>query len=86
MLALGAESASLAPTALLAGLALLILPLVPRNSRTVRAALFLIAILLSWRYLICRVTETIPSFDHGLHAILGWWCPLLQPANIHSSP
>ena len=85
MLALGAESASLATSVVLAGLALLILPLVPRNSPVVRAALCLIAILLSWRYMIWRFTETVPSFDLSIEGLAGWCFVLLEGATVLSS-
>ena len=56
----------------LGGAAILALPfLEPRNNRA-RTALFAICIALTWRYILWRFTETLPSFELGVGSLYAW--------------
>jgi cellulose synthase (UDP-forming) len=85
MLALGDYAAVLAPTLLLFGLALIVLPLLDQRGPVVRAALLGLTIVLAWRYMAWRMAETIPPLGLNLDAILGWLFALLEAGTLVSS-
>ena len=61
---------SIAPALIAIGFFCLILPWLSRDNAPARAALIAVALILNWRYLFWRVTETLPEF--GLTA--DWLC------------
>ena len=85
MLLLGDYSAALAPTLLVLGLALVILPLCRRDDPAVRVALCVIASLLAWRYMAWRFTETVPDLGWTFDALVGWGFALLEATTLLSS-
>ena len=85
MLSLGANIASLAPTAVILGLALVIFTLIKPDQGLARAAAVVLALTMGWRYMAWRITETVPSFDRPLDAILGWAFLTLEAATLVSS-
>ena len=85
MLALGDYGAALAPTLLLLGLALAVLPLLDRRSPWVRVVLLGITVLLAWRYMAWRMVETIPPLGLDFDAIFGWLFALLEAGTLVSS-
>lgn len=85
MLALDDYSAALAPTLLLAGLALALLPFLRREDGLVRVVLFAIPALLAWRYMAWRITETIPPPGLDIDAIAGWGFAMLEVGTLVSS-
>lgn len=85
MLLLGDYAAALAPSALVAGLALLVLPFCRPGHPMVRAALLGAAFLLSIRYIAWRFAETIPPFGFTLDAAVGWSFALLEAGTVVSS-
>ena len=74
MLVLDQYTSSLAGLAVVIGLALLLLPLASPKNAWVRILLLGLTALLGWRYMIWRITETVPSLASGLtlDAIAGW--------------
>lgn len=85
MLALDEYGAALAPSLVILGLALLILPFCRPQDPIVRAILFGAAIALAWRYMAWRVTATIPPPGLDIDALAGWGFALLEAATLLSS-
>lgn len=85
MLALDEYGAALAPSLVILGLALLILPFCRPQDPIVRGILFGAAILLAWRYMAWRVTATIPPPGLDIDALAGWGFALLEAATLLSS-
>ncbi len=78
MLSLGDYSAALAPTLLIVGLALAVLPLLDKRSAVVRVLLLGLTVVMAWRYMAWRVSETIPPPGFDLDALFGWVFVLLE--------
>jgi cellulose synthase (UDP-forming) len=72
MLVLDQNLSSLAGLAVVIGLALLLLPLVRRTNPWIRALIFGLTALLGWRYMVWRITQTVPEFGLTASAIAGW--------------
>lgn len=72
----------LAPTLVLLGLAMLMLPVCPRDRGPVRVAALLVAMAAMLRYLVWRLTETLPepSLDPG--ALWMWLLGLFEAASL----
>jgi len=85
VLALDALTASLAPTLLVAGLALLVLPFARPDQPVVRALALGAVVLLAWRYMAWRFTETIPPPGLSVDAIAAWGFALLEAGTVLSS-
>jgi len=85
MLALDDYTAALAPSLLVLGVAFALLPLLDRENPLVRAMLFLVPVLLAWRYMAWRVTETIPPPGLDIDAVAGWGFALLEAGTLLSS-
>ena len=85
MLLLGDYAAAFAPAALVLGLALVALPFCRKDAPAVRAILFAVAILLSWRYMAWRFAETIPPLGFTIDAAVGWSFALLEAGTVASS-
>jgi cellulose synthase (UDP-forming) len=76
---------SLAPTFFILGLALLTLPFVSRDSPTTRALLFSGSILLGWRYMCWRVTDTVQPFGFSAQCAISWGFAGLEALSMASS-
>ncbi len=85
MLALGDYGAAFAPTLVIIGLAIAVLPLLDRRSPVVRVVLLGATVLLAWRYMAWRLTETIPPPGFNLDAVFGWTFALLEAGTLASS-
>ncbi|MBP0445280.1 glycosyltransferase [Roseomonas sp. SSH11] len=85
MLALSPYLRALAPTILIIGLAMFLLPMFRKDSPAVRAALFIIGIILSWRYMAWRFTDTLAPAEFSLNTLLSWSFALLEAGTILSS-
>jgi cellulose synthase (UDP-forming) len=85
MLSLSPNIASLGPLALILGLALVIFALIKPDQGLARAGAVVLALSMGWRYMTWRITETVPSFDRPLDAILGWAFLTLEAATLVSS-
>lgn len=85
MLLLGEYTAALAPSLLVIGLALLVLPLARRDNPVLRAILCIVAILLAWRYMAWRISETVPEPGWTFDAVAGWALVLLEAGTLVSS-
>lgn len=85
MIALSPYIRALAPTILIIGLALVVLPLFRKDSPMVRASLFVAAILLSWRYMAWRFGATLAPAEFSLNTLLSWAFALLEAGTILSS-
>ena len=85
MFALDDYVAALAPSLIVAGLALALLPLLDRGSPAVRAVLFAFPVLMAWRYMAWRFAETIPPLGLDLDALAGWLFALLEAGTLLSS-
>ena len=85
MFLLGDYAAALAPSALVVGLALIVLPFCRRGEPLVRAALLGAAFLLSIRYMVWRLAETVPELDLTVDAVAGWSFALLEAGTVASS-
>ena len=66
----GAWSEPIAPALMAVGFLCLFLPWANRENRWVRAALVAVSLILTWHYLLWRITQTLPQF--GLSA--DWLC------------
>jgi cellulose synthase (UDP-forming) len=85
VLSLGPVAASLAPAILVAGLCLLVLPLARPDGLWVRAAALGGVVLLSWRYMVWRFTETVAPIGLDIDAIASWTFAVLEAGTILSS-
>ena len=85
MFLLGDYAAALAPSALVVGLALIVLPFCRRGEPLVRAALLGAAFLLSIRYMVWRFAETVPELDLTVDAVAGWSFALQEAGTVASS-
>ena len=85
MFALDAYSASIAPTLLVLGIGLVMFGLLRPTEQPARALAVVAVILLSWRYMAWRFTETIPPFDGRPDAIASWLFALLEAGTVVSS-
>jgi cellulose synthase (UDP-forming) len=85
MIALSPYFRALAPTILIVGLAMFLLPLFRKDSPALRATLFIAAIVLSWRYMAWRFTDTLAPLEFSLNTLLSWSFALLEAATILSS-
>lgn len=85
MLLLGDYAAAFGPSFLVLGIALIVLPLARRDNGVLRAILCGVAIVLAWRYMAWRFTETIPELDWTIDAVVGWGFALLEAATLVSS-
>ncbi len=85
MLLLGDYAAALAPSLLVVGLALVVLPFRGRGNPLVRAALLGAAFLLSIRYMAWRFAETVPPPGLTVDAVAGWSFALLEAGTVASS-
>lgn len=84
MFAISAIAASLAP-GLLALALWLLLPLIPPNRQPWRMAMLVLVIVLAWRYMFWRFTDTIPDFDLSIDAWVAWGFALLEAGTVVSS-
>ncbi|WP_207538714.1 glycosyltransferase [Sabulicella rubraurantiaca] len=85
MLALDDYIASLAPSLLVLGLALAVLPFLRREDPLTRAVVLALPVLLAWRYMAWRFAETVPPLDWTLDAAAGWSFALLEAGTLVSS-
>jgi len=85
MLALGEYASSLAPAAIVLGLALCVVPVLDRNDARARAIVLLIGVLLAWRYVIWRFTSTIPEFELETGPLAAWGFATLEALTVLSS-
>ena len=85
MFLLGDYAAALAPSALVVGLALIVLPFCRRGEPLVRAALLGAAFLLSIRYMAWRFAETVLPLGFTIDAVAGWSFALLEAGTLASS-
>jgi cellulose synthase (UDP-forming) len=69
----GGWSEPIAPALVAVGLLCLFLPWADRENRWVRAALVAVSLILTWYYLLWRITQTLPQF--GLSA--DWLCGII---------
>jgi cellulose synthase (UDP-forming) len=78
---------SLAGLAVVVGLALLLLPLTTPKSTLIRVLLLGLTTVLGWRYMIWRITETVPSAAEGLtlDVIAGWTFVTIEALALVSS-
>ena len=84
MFAFSEFTASFAPTLLVLGIGLLVLPLFRPTAQPVRALAFVGVALLAWRYIAWRFSETIPAFDYTFEALASWLFGLLEAGTIVS--
>jgi hypothetical protein len=80
VLALDPTTAALAPAALVIGLCLMILPLFRPDHPWVRAGALILVVLLAWRYIIWRFTDTVTPLGLDTDAIVSWTFAILEPA------
>jgi hypothetical protein len=87
MLVLDQYLSSLAGLAVVIGVALLLLPLATPKSAPIRILLLGLTTLLGWRYMIWRITETVPSAVEGLtlDVIAGWTFVAIEALALVSS-
>jgi cellulose synthase (UDP-forming) len=85
MLLLGDYAAAFGPSLLILGIALAVLPLARRDNAALRVLLCAVAVLLAWRYMAWRFTETIPELDWTVDALVGWGFALIEAATLVSS-
>lgn len=87
MLVLDQYLSSFAGLAVVIGLALLLLPLATPKSAPIRILLLGLTALLGWRYMIWRITETVPSAADGitLDVIAGWIFVTIEAVALASS-
>lgn len=85
MLLLGEYTAAFAPSALIAGFSLVLLPFVRRGDPVVRAAMLCAAFLLSVRYMVWRFAETVPELGFTIDAFAGWSFAALEAGTVASS-
>ena len=60
------------PGILIVALAVAILPWVDRNNTVVRFCALAVCIILSWRYMLWRIFDTVPSIDEPVNFIIGF--------------
>ncbi|SCY80934.1 cellulose synthase (UDP-forming) [Microvirga guangxiensis] len=74
MLVLDQDTSSLAGLAVVIGLALLLLPLASPKNAWVRILLLGLTAFLGWRYMLWRITETVPSSETAgiVDVVFGW--------------
>ncbi|MGF1619341.1 MAG: glycosyltransferase [Rhodomicrobiaceae bacterium] len=72
MFAFGETFSNYAPTLLVIGLALLVLPFIRPTQPVMRALLVAATIILTWRYMAWRLTETVHPLDSGVNGIASW--------------
>ncbi|WP_207458965.1 glycosyltransferase [Azospirillum sp. SYSU D00513] len=77
--------ASFAPGLLVCGAALAILPFCDREDSRVRTVMFGICILLCWRYMVWRFTESIPPLALDAETLCAWLFALLEAGTAVSS-
>jgi cellulose synthase (UDP-forming) len=85
VLALDPLAASFAPAMLVAGLALLVLPFFRPDNPVVRAAALGVVVLLAWRYVAWRFTDTVSPVELSVDFFASWTFALLETATILSS-
>jgi cellulose synthase (UDP-forming) len=72
MFAFSESLSNLALSLLIVGAALLLLPFVPPKQPFIRAVLLVGCVLLSWRYLWWRLSETLQPPEFSLESLLSW--------------
>lgn len=72
MLLVDAYAASLGLALAIIGFAWLVLPHCRRDNIWLRSALMLVVIVLSWRYIAWRFTDTIPALEFELESLIAW--------------
>lgn len=72
MFALDDIVASLGPALLALGLAMALLPQFRPTQQPARSIVFLVVLVLGWRYIYWRFDETIPELDFSIDAIVAW--------------
>ncbi|HZH51538.1 MAG TPA: glycosyltransferase [Microvirga sp.] len=87
MLVLDQYLSSLAGLAVVAGLALLLLPLATPKTTWIRVFLLGLTAFLGWRYMVWRITETVPSSAAGntADAVVGWIFVTIEALSLVSS-
>jgi cellulose synthase (UDP-forming) len=65
-------------TLALAGTAIITLPLLDPKDNRARTALFAICIILTWRYIIWRFTDTLPPFEFRFNSLYAWGFSLVE--------
>jgi len=79
------QAASIAPSLVIVGLALCLLPFLDRTDWRARTAVLVLSTFLAWRYMLWRFTETIPPLSLELDALLPWAFALLEAVTVLSS-
>lgn len=85
MLALSPLLAAFAGTAVILGLKLVVLPLLDPRSRLWRSVLLGGAMLLAWRYVIWRFTDTLAPLGWTADAVFSWCFAILEGLTVLSS-
>lgn len=85
MLTLPAWLSALAGAAVVVGLRLLVLPLLDPKLRQWRALLLGVTMLLAWRYMIWRFTDTVAPLGWTADAVFSWGFAILEALTVLSS-
>ncbi|MCB8822174.1 glycosyltransferase family 2 protein [Microvirga rosea] len=85
MLTLDIYWSSYALVAVVVGLILLVGPLARRSDSWVRVSLLILTTVLAWRYMIWRITATVPPFSFTFDAIASWVFLLIETLALVSS-
>lgn len=85
MLVLDQDLSSLAGLAVVAGLALLLLPHAAPKVGWIRVLLLSLTILLGWRYMLWRITETVPTDGRTMDLVAGWTFVAIEALSLVSS-
>ncbi len=85
MLSLDPTTAALAPAALVIGLCLMVLPLFRPDHPWVRAGALVVVVVLAWRYVVWRFTETVTPLGFDVDAFVSWTFAILEAGTIVSS-
>jgi cellulose synthase (UDP-forming) len=85
MLTVSEHFASIAPSLIVVGLALGLLPLLDRSDWRARTAVLIVSTFLAWRYMIWRFTDTIPELSLDLDALVAWAFASLEAVTVLSS-
>ncbi len=85
MFALDSDTASLALSLVVLGAGVLLFGLARPDQAIVRIMAIVIVVVLAWRYMIWRLSDTIPAFDGSPDAIAGWLFAMLEAATLVSS-
>ena len=85
MFALDSDTASLALSLVVLGAGVLLFGLARPDQAIVRIMAIVIVVVLAWRYMTWRFSDTIPGFDGSPDAIAGWLFAMLEATTLVSS-